>query len=367
MGRKVPILNYPQAETARFLMVLKTWYFGKTNLDAEQTIRENARGARQFHVQQQVPAKSSNDTLQNLGFRMHWRRAAQLVTMASILCLSHIAPGAQLPSMPPADLVRKTVQNEVKASDGESVRHMFLSRKETAHGSQTKLYCETSDAMAGMAIANDDKPLTPEQRQAEETRLRELANSPEELRKKRLREKEDADRVGRIVRAMPDAFLYEYAGTEPGKAGLGKPGSELIRLKFRPNPNYSPPTRTEQVLVGMQGEMLIDANADRIARIDGRLFRDVGFGWGILGHLDKGGRFLVEQGDVGDGSWDIHTMSLALTGKILFFKKIDIQSTERLSNFHPVPRDLTFAQGVELLKKQESTLAEDVRGVGIHK
>jgi len=287
--------------------------------------------------------------------------------MGGTLWLSRIAPGAQLPSVPPADLVRKTVQNEVKASDGESGRHMFLSRKETARGSQTKLYCETRDAMAGMAIANNGKPLTAEQRQAEEARLRELANSPDELRKKRQREKDDADRVGRIVRAMPDAFLYEYAGTEPGQTGLGKPGIELIRLKFRPNPNYEPPTHTEQVLAGMQGELLIDTNTYRIARIDGTLFKDVGFGWGILGHLDRGGRFLVEQADVGDGAWDIHRMTLAFTGKILFFKRIDIKSTETLSDFHPVPRDLTFAQGVELLKKQESMLAEDGRGAGIQK
>lgn len=298
---------------------------------------------------------------------MHTRRAARLVTRASVLWLSLTAPGAQLPSMPPADLVRKTVQNEVKASDGEPVRHMFLSRKETGHGSQTKLYCETRDAMAGMAIANDDKPLTPEQRQAEEARLRDLAGSPEELRKKRQREKDDAERIGRIVRAMPDAFLYEYAGTEPGRDGLGKPGSELVRLKFRPNPNYTPPTHTEQVLVGMQGELLIDAHTDRIARIDGTLFKEVGFGWGILGHLDKGGRFLVEQADVGDGSWDVHRMTLAFTGKILLFKRIDIKSTETFRDFHPVPKDLTFAQGVELLKKQESMLAEEGRGVGIHK
>ena len=298
---------------------------------------------------------------------MHPRSVARLAVMASTLWVSPIASGAQLPSMPPADLVRKTVQNEVKASEGESVRHMFLSRKETAHGSQTKLYCETRDAMAGMAVAYDGKPLTLEQRQAEEARLRDLANNPDELRKKRQREKEDAERVGRIVRAMPDAFLYEYDGTESGQPGLGKPGSDLVRLKFRPNPHYEPPTHTEQVLAGMQGNLLIDAHTLRIARIDGTLFKEVGFGWGILGHLDKGGHFLVEQGDVGDGTWDIQRMSLAFTGKILFFKKIDIKSTETLTDFHPVPRDLTFAQGVEVLKKQEAVLAEDGHGLGVQK
>ena len=239
------------------------------------------------------------------------------------------------------------------------MHHMFLSRKETGHGSQTKLYCETKDAMAGMAVAYDDKPLTRDQRLAEEARLEQLMKDPEELKKKREREKEDAERVGRIVRAMPDAFLFDYDGTEPSAPGVGQAGDELVRLKFRPNPKYDPPTRTEQVLEGMQGYLLIDAGKKRIAMIDGTLFKDVGFGWGILGHLDRGGHFLVEQGDVGDGSWDMRRMSLAFTGKILFFKRIDIKSTEVLSDFRPVPRGLSFAQGVDLLKKQEAPVANN--------
>jgi hypothetical protein len=289
---------------------------------------------------------------------IRWTRSAVAV---SLLALAHLAQAGQTPSLPPAELVRATVQNEVKASQTPSAKHMFVSVKETPRGSQTKLYCETRDAMAGMAIAYDRKPLTAQQRQAEDARLDQIANDPAELAKKRQREKEDADRVGRIVRAMPDAFLFEYDGTEPGKSGVGKPGDELVRLKFRPNPSYEPPSRVEQVLTGMEGTLLIDANRRRIARIDGTLFKDVGFGWGILGHLDKGGHFLVEQSDVGDGAWDMARMSLALTGKILIFKRLDFRSTETYSDFRPVPNDLTFAQGVELLKKHEATLADNQR------
>ncbi len=38
----------------------------------------------------------------------------------------------------------------------------------------------------------------------------------------------------------------------------------------------------------MQGYVLVDAVHYRIASIDGTLFKTVGFGWGILGHLDRG-------------------------------------------------------------------------------
>jgi len=44
-------------------------------------------------------------------------------------------------------------------------------------------------------------------------------------------------------------------------------------------------------------------------------------------------------------------MELALTGKVLLVKKLNIRSSDIFSEFHPVPSDLTFAQGVELLKK----------------
>lgn len=281
------------------------------------------------------------------------------VAAVAMVSLAASAWAAQTESIPAGELVRRTVQNEVKASETPGTPHMFVSVKDGGHGSQTKLYCETKDAMAGMAIANDGKPLNAAQRQAEEARLDQLMKDPEELKKKRQREKEDDERVERMVRSMPDAFLYEYDGTEPGADGIGKEGDELIRLKFRPNPKYDPPSRTEQVLAGMVGTLLIDANRYRIARIDGKLFKEVAFGWGILGHLDKGGHFLVEQGDVGDGTWDIRKMSLAFTGKILLFKHLDFKSNETLKDFHPVPRDLTFAQGVELLRKHENTLAEN--------
>jgi hypothetical protein len=50
-------------------------------------------------------------------------------------------------------------------------------------------------------------------------------------------------------------------------------------------------------------------------------------------------------------------MALAFTGRILFFKSLNIKSTETFSDFCSVDPNLTFAQGLELLKKQEATLA----------
>src|SRR5580692_6202462 len=251
------------------------------------------------------------------------------------------------------ELVRDAVANEV-AANSNSTKHMFRARRQTSQGSQTKLYVETRDAMAGMTIAFNDRPLTPQDIQTEERRLEGLAGNPEQLRRKHSQEQENAERTLRIVKALPDAFLYQFDGEESGEAS-GDPGRQLLRLRFRPNPAYQPPTHAEQVLVGMQGFLIIDPTTRRIARIDGTLFKEVAFGWGILGHLDRGGQFVIQQQDVGDDSWEISSMTLNFTGKILLFKTLAISSTEVFSGFKRVPADLTFAQALELLKKEETS------------
>ncbi len=287
--------------------------------------------------------------------RTAWRTAL-VAALALSLSAGSLAEGP--PGNTPSELVRRAVANEIK-SNNLSPKYMCRQRKETPAGSQTKLMVETRDAMVGMVVAYNDQPLNQQQRRDEYGRIERFVNQPAELERKRKQEKESAERVSLILKALPDAFLYEYDGTEIGRPGVGKSGDQLLRLKFRPNPRYDPPSHVEQVLTGMQGVVLLDPQKQRIARIDGTLFKDVGFGWGILGHLDRGGHFQVDQADVNDDNWAIARMDLAFTGKVLLFKSIDIKSTEIYGDFHPVPPDLTFAQGIELLKQQQAAIAQN--------
>jgi hypothetical protein len=287
------------------------------------------------------------------------RKVLPMLLVALALSLGALGAADGLPTVTPSELVRRAVQNEIK-NNSRGPKYMCRQRKETLTGSQIKLMVETRDAMVGMLVANNDQPLNQDQRRAEYGRLEHFLQQPSELEKKRAQEKENAERVSLILKALPDAFLYEYDGTETGRPGVGRTGESLVRLKFRPNPKYDPPTHVEQVLIGMQGVVLVDPQNQHIARIDGTLFKDVGFGWGILGHLDRGGHFQVEQSDVGDNNWTIARMDLAFTGKVLLFKSLNIKSTEIYSDFRTVPADLTFAQGIDLLKKQQAAVAQNV-------
>ncbi len=271
--------------------------------------------------------------------------------LASLVPFS-LAQPAQNDVVSPQELVRRAVAIELNPPDTDK-KFLFKHYKKNPNGTQTMLYVQTREAIAGLVIAINDKPLSGEQRKGESQRIQRFVDDPDELKKKQKQEKENADRVARIIRALPDAFLYERDGVETSKPGLGRTGDELTRLSFHPNPKYDPPSRVEQILTGMRGHILIDAKQDRIARIEGTLQKDVSFGWGILGHLDRGGHIVLEQADVGQ-SWRITLMDMAFTGKILLFKSVNARSTETYSDFHPVASDLTFAQGVDLLKKYEA-------------
>lgn len=263
------------------------------------------------------------------------------------------------------DLVRQTVRNEISANDIKFIRR---ERRQSGQEFETKLLVDTNDATAGLLIEKNGRPLTEAERNAEVDRLEGTVKNSGELERKREREKEDADRARRIIAALPEAFLYERAGSQTSRGGMGKPGDELVRLGFRPNPNYVPPSRIEQVLVGMAGFLLIDSREDRLAAIDGTLVKDVGFGWGVLGRLNAGGHFVVEQADAGAGNWEVTHVSLAFTGKILLFKNLKIDSNEVFSDFRPAPQSLTFAEGVALLRKQQAALlAENQQATSAHK
>jgi hypothetical protein len=87
--------------------------------------------------------------------------------------------------------------------------------------------------------------------------------------------------------------------------------------------------------------------------------KDVSIGWGIIGHLDKGGQFIVEQAEVDKGDWEITKMRLNFTGKALIFKSIRIDETDVSTDFRKVPK-MTVAQALDFLKKadQNGAVAE---------
>src|SRR5262249_12264085 len=98
----------------------------------------------------------------------------------SAFTIAALAQQGIQPALSPGELVRRAVEHEVAANDSP-VKHIFCSHKKTPKGSQTRLYVETNDAMAGMLIAVNDQPLSEKQRQAESDHLTWLMDNPDQL------------------------------------------------------------------------------------------------------------------------------------------------------------------------------------------
>lgn len=272
-----------------------------------------------------------------------------------------IAQQAKTPDLPPHDLMRAVAANELAAARTPKARFLFHSRRTTPKGVENRIYIEANEGVASMIVGQGDGPLTPDQERAETNQLKQLVDHPDRLRRKQEHEKQELARMLRILQALPDAFCFEYATPQPEDNATGE--APIVRLNFRPNPSYSPPSAVEQVLEGMQGSILVDSKARRMVRINGTLFKEVSFGWGIFGHLDKGGSFHVQQADQGDGNWVITEMNLKLTGKILLLKSLNLNTEEVFTGFQRLPGDLPFAKAVDMLQTEQIRLAQNVHSL----
>ena len=285
----------------------------------------------------------------------HWRRT---LAATFILLLAGAAGHAQQkPDVDPLELVRRASRNEIKASDVEYYA-MFKDATQYKDHSTTKEIIRTKDGGLTTTLLINGRPLTAEERKKDNEKLEKFANDLASRRKRRESNKEDDKRSELMLSSLPDAFLYTYVGTDHGPSG-----EDLVHLKFKPNPSFNPPNHETAVYQGMEGDMIIDRKAMRIAKIDGTLFKDVDFGWGILGRLYKGGKFLIVQRDVGGGHWEEVQETLQFNGKILLVKSMTIWSTEAMTDFRPVPADLTTAQALDLLHKSDDVVAENGGGI----
>ena len=85
--------------------------------------------------------------------------------------------------------------------------------------------------------------------------------------------------------------------------------------------------------------------------------KDVNFGWGIVGHLNKGGIYEIAQTQLSPGKWRITKLNVDLKGKTFLINSFRFQRKETNSRFQPVSSELTFPDAVqELLAAPEQSL-----------
>lgn len=256
------------------------------------------------------------------------------------LCQGSGDPPAAAGTINPQQLVRTVVANELRASEKDHSHWMYRDHDVDPPKDVVKECVDTSNGQICRVLQRDGHALTPNEREQEKQHIQELVKNPSEQKKKQKEHQDDDRKAAELVNMLPHAFLYEYDGQE----------SDYIRLRFRPNPDFNPPTREATVFHCMAGTMLIDHRQQRLADMKGTLIRNVEFGWGMLGRLMKGGMFEVRRQDVGSGHWVSTLLDVHIHGKALFFKTIDAEQHEVEEEFKRVPDHLTLAEGASMLE-----------------
>jgi len=256
-------------------------------------------------------------------------RAGEAVGVAAI------AGRGELPSA--SELVKAVVANELTDRE-QLLKWICLIEKRAGKETLTEEQVETRDGPLFRLLAIDGTALTPGQREQDDARIGRLMKDPSSLQKLKQAQGEDELKLQKLLNLMPNAFLYDFDGAE----------ENLVRVKFRPNPEYTAPTYEARVIHSLAGTILIDPERKRMKKIACQLVSRVEFGYGLLGRIDNG-TVELERVEVGTLQWKTAFINIHFSGRVALFKTISKDQYERRSDFREVASDLSLSDGKELL------------------
>jgi hypothetical protein len=261
------------------------------------------------------------------------------IALALAVCMGAAAQ-TQSPRPSAAELMNQVVANEL-ADRIEQHKWIYLVSRRDGMRTLNEEQVDTKDGPLYRLLAIDGTPLNPQQRKQDNSRIDRLLHDPSRQSKAKLDHDEDEQKLEKLMRLMPQAFLYEYDGVE----------GNFLRIKFRPNASYNPPTYETRVVHALAGTILIDAQQKRLAKLSGQLIDRVEFGYGILGYINKGGTIEIGRTQVGPSRWKTALINIQLSGRLIFFKTINKQEYEIRSGFRAVPGDPNLAEASRLLTR----------------
>ncbi len=250
------------------------------------------------------------------------------------------------------ELLRRVVNSELKAQANDQSHWMYEIKAGFSGKEQVKVAVQTREGYLDRLRFVNGQPITPEQEKQEDQRIARLLKSPDEQKKQRRAQEQDAQKTERLFKMLPDGVTASY----------GKRQGGLVEILFEPNRNFHPPSHEAAVFHAMAGRIWINTRENRLVEIEGHLTRGVKFGGGLLGHLDKGGEFHVKQSEVAPSLWEIALLHVNMHGKALFFKTIAVQENEVRTNFQRVPDNMTLSEAAQQLQRQSAVKSASVPG-----
>ncbi len=283
----------------------------------------------------------------------------QGICCVSILGLLFCATGPHLfaassddpPPRPGArELVQEVARNEDNARRNPRNYYQYVQKEITPEGSKTTIQIETPQGEVGKVVSINNKPPSQSRCRADANSLKRLATDTQTQRNREQDQKEQSERVEKLMAAVPNAFIFKFHGKQQG--------SGWIEIEFYPNPRFQPNSREAYLLKGMRGTLWVDPASHRLTKIDGLLFKDVKFGWGFLATLQRGGHFVMEQSKVSGGDWRQTYLQVDLDGSKLVFRHLQVHFKDISQSFVRLSEPPTLAQAVNMLEQSATACSQ---------
>ncbi|HEY3987774.1 MAG TPA: hypothetical protein VGM02_00640 [Acidobacteriaceae bacterium] len=237
--------------------------------------------------------------------------------------------------------MRAVVANELAADANDHSRWMYRDENNVPGNNTVKLVIQTAEGDLSKTIERDGHPLTLQQQKEDERRMDAFVDDANLRQKQKRNHEQDAAKASSLTKMLPGAFLWTITS---------RSNTETI-LSFQPDPIFKPPTREARVFAAMRGTMVVDTQQKRIQALKGTLTRDVNFGYGLLGKLQKGGTFEIERQQIAPNVWSITATHIHIHGHALIFKSIGEEQDEVTSHYHPTPSSLSLEAAAKMLKE----------------
>ena len=292
-------------------------------------------------AEEKSTTKSQHLRLEEMMMR-HSRTIVFLTACCVVFALMGHAQNATL--TPTQQLIKDVVFNELQDRECDSFWAYRIQQK-IGHDSFVKHQVETEHGPIFRILQTDGKPLSGQEQSKEEQRLNALLNDPRALQKNREEHLQDEERLQRLIRLMPQAFLFDPDGQSSG---------DLITFHFRPNPDFKPPTYEARVFHGMAGTIEVNQRLKRFVAMQGTVVNRVDFGYGLLGYVDKGGKFAIHREQVSQTRWKTNLVDVHVSGHVILFKSVSKDHHEERSEFQPVPTTISLSDAKRLLDQSAS-------------
>lgn len=240
-------------------------------------------------------------------------------------------------------VVNIMVGNEAASADHRGY-YFYLAEERSEHTGGhlwSERVAETSWGKVHYLLAEDGQPLSGDRLAQEKARVAGEAADPEAFRKSEQARIDDEQHAKQMLELLPKAFLFDPPTTQ----------GENIRIKFRPNPAYSPQSLEERVIHGMSGFVLIDRKRLRLHEVEGKLASDVSIGFGFLATIHAGSNFSSVRIPLEGKDWKTQALHTDINGRALFLKTIARQQQSQHSGFRKIPDNLSVADAVTLLER----------------